>query len=310
MSLSRRISIYPVLLILLISASALMAQDSTATGWKTSLVIDITTTQAAYSDSWTGGEVGSFSWVSNLNGSAERQLSPSFNFRSQLKLSFGQTLSQRVIVEESGLEKKVWEKPKKSTDLIDWENVGRLTRGWVVDPYAAVRLESQFMDASIEVKKRYLTPLKLTESSGIARKLYARDNDQIITRLGLAIRQTFIKGLEMVNDTTFIGRDTTLTDGGIESVTDVNLTLRENVQYTGKLTLYKALFFSEKDKLAGTPQANYWKAVDVNWENIVSAKITKIITVNFYMQFLYDKQVELRGRLKETLGVGFVFQMI
>jgi len=299
-----------------IMATSAIAQDtdSTFTGWKKSLVFDITATQTAYSDSWTGGEAGAFSWVGNLNGMAERQFTPSFNFTSRLKLSFGQAHTQTIMTDPvTGQEEKIWEKPKKSTDLIDWENVGRLTRGWPVDPYLAFRLESQFWDASVEGENRFFSPLKLTESSGIARKLYERNKDQIISRLGFAVRQTFIKGLAL--DTTgvepvYVRDDTTLVDGGIESVTDINLTLHPNIQYTGKLTLYKALFFSEKDEVQGTIQEDHWKAVDVNWENIIAARITRVITVNFYLQFLYDKQVELRGRLKETLGVGFVFTMI
>jgi len=323
MTLPIKMSVYFILAVLLISASFAAAQDTTAAGWKISLVFDITANQTAYSDSWTGGEAGALSWVSNLNGSAEKQLTPSFNFISRLKLSFGQTHTQTI--DEFG--KKYWQKPKKSTDLIDWENVGRLTKGWVVDPYVAFRLESQFLDASVAGQDRYLTPLKLTESGGIARKLFERDKDQIITRLGFAIRQTFIKGLVDTlpgDNIAYMREDSTLTDGGIESVTDVNLTLHQNIQYTGKLTLYKAFFSSTKENEEDIKQLqlpeleekerlkriDYWKAVDVNWENIVSAKITKIITVNFYLQFLYDKQVETRGRLKETLGIGIVYQMI
>ena len=300
--------------LLCLSASPALAQDSAGTGWKKSLVFDITATQTAYSSSWTGGEAGALSWVSNLNGSAERQLRPAINFMSRLKLSFGQTHSQKILTDPAtGATEKNWEKPKKSTDLIDWENVARLTKGWVVDPYLALRLESQFLDASVEAEQRNFTPLKLTESGGIARKIYERDKDQIISRLGFAVRETLIKGLVKHTDSAgvyYTRDDTTLTDGGLESVTDISLAPHKNIQYTGKLTVYKALFFSEKNKVKGTPQENYWKAVDVNWENIVSASITKIITVNFYLQFLYDKQVELRGRLKETLGIGFVFKMI
>lgn len=297
-----------LVLVMAVTAPVVSAEDSTAAGWKTSLVLDLTATQTAYSDSWVGGEAGALSWVGNLNGAAEKQASPLVNFKSRLKLSFGQIHAQQIVRDPvTGVEDKYWEKPKKSTDLIDWENVGRVTGGWVVDPYAALRLESQFLDASFEAKKRFFNPIKLTESAGIARKLYERDKDQIITRLGFAVREIFRKVI--IDSTTLATSDSTLTDGGIESVTDINLSLRENIQYTGKLTLYKALLFSEKDKLKGEPSEDYWKAVDVNWENIISASITKIISVNFYLQFLYDKEVERRGRLKETLGIGFVAKM-
>ena len=69
------------------------------------------------------------------------------------------------------------------------------------------------------------------------------------------------------------------------------------------------MYFSEKDNVKGTEFEDYWKAVDVNWENIVNASISKIITVNFYTQFLYDKEVTKKGRFKQTLGIGFIFKL-
>jgi len=287
-----------VILAVMIVSSGVTADDSTVTGWKRSLIIDLTATQTAYSDSWEGGEAGAASWVGNLNGKAEKQLSPKFNFASTLKLSFGQTLTQDS--------EKNWSKPKKSTDLIDWENVGRFTMHRYVDPYVAFRLETQFLDASVEAKKRYLTPMKLTESAGISRLFYEKEDDQIISRLGLAMRQILKKSIV---DTNFTIEDSTLIDSGIESVTDVTLSLSERLKYTGKLTLFKALYFSEKDNVKGTEFEDYWKAVDVNWENIVNASISKIITVNFYTQFLYDKEVTKKGRFKQTLGIGFIFKL-
>ena len=290
-----------ILTALALAPVALANADSSHTGWRKSLIIDATTTQTSYSDSWVGGEAGSVNWVSNLNSSAEKQLKEWFDFRSTLKLSFGQTITQDA-------ETKNWSKPKKSTDLIDWENVGRFTMHKFVDPYAAFRLETQFVDASVDAKKRFFSPLRLTESAGVARKFYERENDHVTSRLGLALRQT-MKSV-IIDSLAMTLEDSTLHDGGLESVTDVVLTLSERLNYTGKLTVYKAFIFSEKDKVKGTPFEDDWKAIDVNWENIISASISKIITVNFYTQLLYDKEVSKKGRFKETLGIGFVFKMI
>ncbi len=290
-----------ILTALTLAPVAPAAADSSQAGWKKSLIIDATTTQTSYSDSWVGGEAGSVNWVSNLNSSAEKQLKEWFDLRSTLKLSFGQTITQDA-------ETKNWSKPNKSTDLIDWENVVRFTLHKIVDPYAAFRLETQFVDGSVEAKKRFFSPLRLTESVGIARKFYERENDHITSRLGLALRQT-MKSV-IIDSLVMTLEDSTLTDGGLEAVTEVVLALSEKLHYTGKLTVYKAFFFSEKDKVKGTPFEDDWKAIDVNWENIISASISKIITVNFYTQLLYDKEVSKKGRFKQTLGIGFVFKMI
>jgi hypothetical protein len=274
------------------------AADSVAKGWNLGLIADLTITQAAYSDSWTGGEAGSFNWVANMNGSAERQIHPSWNLRSTLKLAFGQTLTQDN-------ETKDWSKPQKSTDRIDWENVARMTRGWEADPYAAFRLESQFADASNPDKRLLFTPVKLTESVGLSYKHPLREESFVMTRLGAAVRQIFTRSA----DTSLTVFDTTVIDGGVESVTDVELNFGERLTYIGKLTLYKAFYNSEDDELTGD-NADDWKAVDVDWENTIAASVTKILSVKLYTQILYDKEISHKGRFKETLGLSFVFKLI
>lgn len=280
------------LAILLFSNVVSAADDSLTTDWVTGLVFDLTTTQANYSNSWVGGEAGSFNWVSNLNGSAERQFTPKFDFKSTLKLSFGQTHSQDK-------DTKNWSKPVKSTDLIDWENVGRFTMGGFVDPFVAFRLETQFLDGSNSDTSRYFNPMRLTESVGISKMLYKIEKNTILTRIGFALKQNINKATENTND------------GGLESVTDVNLVLGEKMTYTGKLSLYKAFFFSDSDNplLVGTEYEDDWKAIDANWENIINATVTKIVSVNFYTQLLYDKQISKKARIKETLGLGLVIKL-
>ena len=81
------------------------------------------------------------------------------------------------------------------------------------------------------------------------------------------------------------------------------------IGYLGKLSVFKALFFSDKDKFKGTPEADDWKAIDVNLENGFTFQISKVITTKLYTQFLYDKQISYRARIKEVLGIGFMFKL-
>lgn len=273
---------------------------SSADPWSKSLVTDLTLTQNSYSDSWKGGEAGNVSWVWNANGVFEKQYTPKFDFRNTTKLSFGQTHIQNK-------ETKNWEKPQKSTDLIDIENIGLFTLDAYVDPFVGLRFESQFLDASVPGINRYISPLKITESAGIARKFYAKEKDELFSRLGLAIRQIITK---VVTDTAMATTSTQSTnDGGIESVTDLKYTLSQTLRYTSKLSLYRALFYSKADDFKGTPKENFWKAIDVNWENSLSASVAKYVTVNLYTQLLYDKEIDKRGRLKETLSLGLTYTL-
>ncbi len=289
----------------LLFVQATMAQDSAkVVGWKKSLGFDLTTAQTAYSDSWVGGEAGSFNWVSNLNGNAERQLSPKVNYSTILKLSFGQTYTQDE-------ETKEWSKAKKSTDLIDWDNMFRFTFGGFVDPYAAFRVESQFFTqhiGTIADKRVFFRPTKLTESAGIAKRFYTGPNTENITsRLGLAVRQVLFT--QLLDSVSLETSEDMYSDGGFESVTDFNLMLAKQIGYVGKLTLYKALFFSDKDKVKGSPAEDDWKAIDVNFENQFNVQMTKLVVVKLYTQVLYDKQVSKKGRFKETLGLGLAYKV-
>jgi len=299
-------TIVHVLLVLAMIAAGASAQDDSTGGWQKSLTLDFTTTQASYSDSWSGGEAGSVNWVVNMNGTAEKAFSSKLDFKSTLRLSFGQTLTQNIVTDDQGVESKVWSKPKKSTDLIDWENVALFTLHKMVDPYVAFRLESQFLDASNEAKKLYFTPIKLTESAGLARKFYEKDKNFITSRLGVAMRQIMSRTAGVALDVF----DTTVTDAGLESVTDVEYHVGEKLSYIGKLTLFRALYNSEKDDLVGTVAEDYWKAIDVNWENSINAYFTKLVTVKLYTQLLYDKEVSAKGRFKQTLGIGLSYRFM
>jgi len=283
-----------------IAFSAVWVSILSAEPWKKTLDLGFNLTQNTYSDSWVGGEAGNIAWVSRADGIFEKQFTLKFNFKSTWKLAFGQTHSQDK-------DTKHWAKPEKSTDKIDIENLARFTLQAFVDPYAALRFESQFLDASVASVKRYINPMLWTQSAGIAKILYARDKDELLTRLGFAVRE-FVDAV--IIDTAAGEKEwDTKVDGGLESVTDFKYALSPSLTYIGKLSLYKAFFFSDKDEVEGTPMEDYWKAVDVNFEYTLSAAVAKYITVSLYAQLLYDKQIEKKGRFKETLAMGVTFKM-
>ncbi len=289
-----------ILILMLLVLSQVNAQDKETTGSNRSLMFDLTSTQTSYSDSWVGGEAGSVNWVANLNTTITQNLKYNLGLRSRLRLSFGQTLTQDATT-------KIWNRPKKSTDLIDLENVVSLAVTWPVDPYLAQRVETQFYDGSNPNKKLTLSPFKLTESIGLTRKFYENDKDLVVSRLGLGIRQIISK---TITDTiTLAVEKSTAYDGGIESVSEVDLAVHKNIRYNGKLSLFKALQSSKSDDLIGTEFENDWKAVDLNFENSFSGSLTKVITVNLYFQFLYDKEISRKVRFKQTLALGFVFKL-
>ncbi|MCX8015436.1 MAG: hypothetical protein N2748_05400, partial [candidate division WOR-3 bacterium] len=221
-------------------------------------------------------------------GLVSKQLLPKINNRNMIKLAFGQTTNQ---IREDSISR--WSSPVKSTDLIDFESLLRFTLGILVDPFIAARVESQFLDMSDITQYRVFNPLKFTESFGIARTLIKKDKTEWNTRCGAGFRQHYNR----------IIRNTT-NDGGLEFITDFKIPLVEQrITYTSNLQLFQAIFRS------GTPPNNNWKAVDMNWENIFTATITKYLMVSLYTQLLYDKENTSDLRIKETLALGLTYKL-
>ncbi len=270
--------------------------------WKKSIDANLTLTQNAYSDNWSGGELGSISWVFNSNSLFERQLNPKLNTRNALKLFFGQTHSQNE-------DTKHWARPFKSTDRIDFETLFRFTLGGFVDPFASGRVESQFLDQRDRANERYVNPVLFTESFGVAKTFVKSGKREWTARLGGAFRQNLDRG---VLDALSGSKTTeTASDGGILFVSEFVSPLADStMNITSRLSVYEAFFYSESKKLEGRYNMDYWKSPDINWETIFTANINKYLMVNLYVQFLYDKEVDLAGRFKESLALGITYKLM
>ncbi len=294
----KSLSVFVVVLTTVATAGAAAAAP-TDSQWNTQIDAGLASTQAAYSDNWVGGEIGSFNWTYTSSVKLTRALSTKMENTTQLRLAYGQTYSQQRDADGSTR----WLSPQKSTDLIDLESVMRFTLNGYVDPYLATRVESQFFDASFPSVKRYLNPVRFTESGGILRVFSANPKVfEFKSRLGFALRQFVDRAI----DDTVLGSThrVTTTDGGVESVTDLTAALGQRATYTSKLTLFKALFFSESESALNDD----WKAADANWEHVIAASFTNFLQATLYFQFLYDKQIDKGVRIKETLGLGLSYK--
>ena len=50
--------------------------------------------------------------------------------------------------------------------------------------------------------------------------------------------------------------------------------------------------------------------IDVNWNTLISAKITKLIAVNFNVKLIYDRDVSVKRQLKQALTVGLTYTLL
>ncbi|NIM20240.1 MAG: DUF3078 domain-containing protein [Candidatus Latescibacteria bacterium] len=291
-------------LVLLLSFSVIMtsSMDAAAEDWNLSADLNLTLAQNAYSDNWVGGESGSLTWQFNSNTLAEKQLNNWIHNKNTLKLLFGQTHNQDP-------DTKKWLSPVKSTDLIDLESTFRFTLGGFVDPILALRVITQFIDQSDPAKDRWLNPLDITETLGIAKVFIKDEKREWMARLGAGFRELIYRD---VLDPDTGTRDTeTATIGGFEFVNDFTTPLaKEKLAFTSKLTVFQAVYSTESDELKGLPEEDYWKYPDVNFENILTVHLTKYLIMNFYLQVLYDKEIDLAGRFKQTMSLGVTYKLL
>jgi len=285
-------------LLIVIAASATAAADP----WNLSADLNLTLTQNYYSNNWDGSETGSLTWQFNSNTLAEKQLKPWLNNRNTLKLFFGQTHTQDKETDK-------WKSPEKSTDLIDFESTYRFPVGVPVDPIVAVRVITQFIDQSDPAKDRWVNPMDITESVGIARVFIKEEKREWIARIGVGFSQNINR--DQLDPDTGIRETKTITSEGFEFVNDFTSPFaEEKILYTSKLTIFQSVFSSEEDKLKATPRKDDWKYPDVNFENIVSISLAKYLILNFYVQILYDREISQAGRLKQTMALGVTYTLL
>lgn len=285
-----------VLIVLIIWALPIKAES-----WKSSLNANLTLTQNVYSNNWTGSETGSVSWIAKTHVLAEKQLTGIMHNKNELRFAYGQTYSQDAETDE-------WSDAMVSTDLIDLESILRMTLDAIVDPYASGRVETKFYDESDTNNIRWINPILITESIGAAKVFIKDEARELATRLGLAMRQHLDReGLDTLTGTHEM--DAT-NDAGLVLYADFkHPVIEQRLTYVGKLSLYKALYFSESSELEGLPNENHWQYPDMNWENTLNASITNLVMVSLYVQFLYDREITEKMRFKETLSLGLTITL-
>ncbi len=270
-----------------------------AESWTFKSDFNLLLSQSSYSDNWNGTEKSSVSWTAKINSSVEKQLLEYLHNRNTLKLAFGQTHQQEV----DDNDEKYWAKPEKSTDIIDFESMFRFTLKKYVDPFVSFRLESQFIDQSQEDNTRTFNPILLTESAGIARTFIEQENHKLSSRLGAAIRQHIDRNSMDENGNQ---KTETMQDAGLEFVGEYMKALNEILTFESRLDVFQALYNSEEDDL----ENDDWKATDVKWLNTLNARIWKALTINFEVEWVYDKEQDKAGQYRENLALGFSYSIL
>jgi len=285
-----------ILAILLIITSFAFAQDETKEktkkktdepkyGWQKEMIGGLNITQTSF-DNWTQGGENSFAWQLNINFKFIND-QEKFNWANSGKLTYGST-------------KTGDQQSRKSIDEIKLESVYTYKMSKFLNPFVATTGETQFApgynydtDSKTQVSA-FFDPAYFRESVGFGYK----PNEIIQSRIGGAIKQTITRDYPSpyADDPQTEKTEKTKNEIGVESVTDLNWKIAENSLLTSKLELFSA--FKAVDE------------TDVNWDTVVSTKISKYFNVNFNFKLFYDKDISPKRQIKQAIAFGLTYTFL
>ncbi|KAF0153156.1 MAG: hypothetical protein FD143_596 [Ignavibacteria bacterium] len=272
-----------ILLAYLSIATTAQTADTTKSQWVPSFVTSLGLNQIAFSN-WVKGGESSIAWTVMGNFHYDKISTTEWSFKNSIKAAYGRT--------------KIGSGVYRTTDNdLYLENVASYNLGWAVSPFISNSIRTQLasgFDYNAAPEKEianFFDPGYITQTIGFTYDKY----QNVVTRLGLGFQEIITNKFTQYSDdpTTKNVVEKFRIETGIESVTDADIKLDDNIIYKSKLRL-----FSQFKSL------DVW---DVRWDNIIAAKITKYISVNFSFLLIYEKAQTLRTQIKEGLQVGFVY---
>lgn len=280
--------IFQLLCLLLIFPALLLAQEAAPKapekpapeyGWKKAVIGGINITQTSF-DNWTKGGENTLAWQLNLNFNFTNE-QEKFDWANTGKFVYGHTKSGDA-------------ESRKSLDEIKLESVLTYKRTTLINPFLAATGESQLTPGyEYEPKLKIsalLDPGYFRESAGIGYK----PSETVKTRLGVALKQTITDkyALRFTGD----AEETMKNEIGAESVTDLNWKISATTLLISKLELFSTL--------------KAFDETDVNWDNVLSAKLSKYFNVNLNFKLFYDKDISKKRQIKQALALGLTYSFL
>jgi hypothetical protein len=152
----------------------------------------------------------------------------------------------------------------------------------------------EYPEGSEVAVSKFFDPAYLTQSIGAAYKPIP----EVVTRLGVAVREVLTSQFPdpYADDPSTTDIETVKINGGIESVTNVEWTFAENMQFKSSLELFAP--FKTMSKIV------------VRSDNTISAKVNKYLTVGFNVLFVNDVTVSPKTQIKQVLAIGFSYILL
>lgn len=266
-----------------LSVFAQEAKDSTLYKWIPKGIVGFNIASVNF-DNWTQGGENSISYALSGNFGVDYK-SDKFQFFNNAKIVYGQT-------------KLGGDEVKTNDNEIYIETVYKRLFGWVVDPYISNTIRTNVAagykydkDTTYQIAN-FFDPGYISQSIGFA---FDKVNG-LQFRLGLGFQEIFTSDYVGYSDDPETNEiEKFKFETGIESVTDYELVLMENIMYKTKLRLFTAF-----------KRIDTW---DVYWDNTIAAQVNKYIVVNLNVLMVYEKSQSIKTQMKQALQIGITYSI-
>jgi hypothetical protein len=282
---------FQLLMITLLLSKSILAADGTvkdttkAPGWYPNALVSLNLSQIALKN-WSQGGDNSITWTSSFNGGIAYYSSNGWEFKSTVKLSYGRT--------------KIGGQNLRTNDNeLYIESVLSKHIGWTVNPFFSNSIRSSittgysYTDSTPVAIANFFDPAYVTQSFG-----FTYDKNTVFkTRLGVASQEIFVDHFRQYTNDTSVTRDKAFKmETGMESVTNSEFNIAENIKMQSSLRLFTR--FESLD---------VW---DIRWENVITGKVNSFLNMNFSYLVIYQKDQSLGTQMKEGLNLGFVYAFL
>lgn len=269
--------------LLFLNLARAQATDTIPYGWDHDLKAGFNFTQVAFQD-WSKGGSNSLAYMAQMIGTSQNEELVT-RLANRYKLIFGQTKLEDVGV-------------RKTDDEISLESMLTYKLGVYVNPYAALSAKSQFAPGyhytdTLDIPtSQFLDPLYLTQSAGIGYEPVK----WFKTRLGAALRETFTNIYNhYADDPNTPEIERTKIEGGLESVTEAQIPIDDNVLFDSRVELFSA--FKTFDRVVMNAQA------------ALVLKAGEYFNASLSANAINDWQVTPRTQLKESVAIGISYTL-
>ncbi|MGE5363288.1 MAG: DUF3078 domain-containing protein [Bacteroidota bacterium] len=260
------------------------APDSTMFRWIPKGSAGINVSQVSFNN-WTQGGDNSITWSGTGNISLVYK-TPGWRSENMLKIAYGRS----KIGDDSY---------RTNENEIYLENIFSYGIGWAIDPFISNTVRSTISrgydykkDPAVQTAD-FFDPGYITQSLGFTyNKLTG-----FTTRMGLGFQEVVTNRFRQYSDDpdTKDKTEAFKFETGVESVTDGEVTLDDNVLFKSKLRLFTRF--------------NHFDVWDVRWDNTITAQVNKYINVQFNVLTVYEKIQSPRTQLKEGLQLGLIYTL-